>query len=73
MPPLSVNNLSQIAAAGGGFDIIAGNYQVKELTLIAQAAGQHQARLRILQCEALSLQELTQIAAAGKGAVWFEI
>ena len=73
MATLSVDHLVRIAAAGGGFDIIAGNYETSELVRIASAASVNRARLRILQCGALSLADLTRISAAGKGAVWFEL
>ncbi len=73
MPSLPLNDLVRIAAAGGGFDIIADEYGIDELARIASAASKHKSRLRILQCGRLGVKELTRLGSAGKGGVWFEL
>lgn len=71
MKRFSANELTQIAAAGGGFYLSAHDYSVPDLTMIASAASGKRAPVTVEDCDRLSAAELTQIGAAGKGAVTF--
>jgi len=72
MKDLSVDELVQLAAAGGGFTVSAAELAVSSLVHIAAAASGTKARIRIVDSECLTFSDMVNIAAAGKGAVSFE-
>lgn len=66
------HELIQIAAAGGGFSLDAGQHPTHELIQIAAAAAGTGAKITFIGLSKRPTQELVQISAAGKGAVIFE-
>lgn len=67
----TTQELVQIAAAGGGFEIRVGPRRTQELVQIAAAASQNGAKVYFRGLAARTTQELVQIAAAGRGSVVF--
>ena len=68
---LSANDLSSLAAHGGGFALEARKFHQDELIRIA-AAGAGKGRLVIRDSRRLSLQDLIRIADARPNLVFFE-
>ena len=69
---LSVNDLSRIAAAGGGFSLNAKSVTTNDIARIAAAASKTGARITITSAGSMPVNDLARIAAAGKGVVVFE-
>jgi len=69
----TVEELVQIAAAGGGFTIDAKSYSTEELISIAAAASTRGSRINILNASEKTTRDLISIAAAGGGCVIFEL
>ena len=66
---LPTDDLVRIAAAGGGFELSAGERPTVDLVRIATAARNKGARLKISGLGAMSVSDLIRIAAAGGGCV----
>ena len=69
---LAKDDLVRIAAEGGGFRTDGSARPVIDLVHIAAAAGRSGARLILTGCDGLSVDELAQIAIAGRGNVMFD-
>ncbi len=67
-----INEIVQIAAAGGGFRIKANVKTTSELVQIAAAASKTGAHIIFTGLKVRPQDELVQIAAAGKGCVFFD-
>lgn len=67
------DELVTIAAAGGGFRLDASGRSVHALVTIAAAASRHGATVIMEGIGRLSQDELVRIAAAGEGAVRFDV
>ena len=67
-----VEDLIQIAAAGGGFRLDAGLRRTEDLVTIAAAASRSGARVTFAGLKLRPTTQLIQIAAAGKGCVFLE-
>ena len=67
-----VNKIIQIAVAGGGFRMDATGKLTSDLVMIAAAASRHKAHIVFTGLHSRTVAELIQIAAAGKGPVFFE-
>jgi hypothetical protein len=67
----SVDDLIKLAAAGGGFALNASGFSRDDLIRIADAASVKQARVTFRGLR-LPVNDMITIAAAGKGAVFFE-
>lgn len=66
---LPTDDLVRIAAAGGGFELNAGERPTVDLVRIATAARNKGARLKFSGIGAMSVSDLIRIAAAGDGCV----
>lgn len=66
---LPTDDLVRIAAAGGGFELSAGERPTVDLVRIATAARNKGARLKISGLGKMSINDLIRIAAAGGGCV----
>ena len=67
-----INELVQIAAAGGGFRIKVNVKPTTDLVQIAAAASKSGAHIIFIGLKTRPQDELVQIAAAGKGCVFFD-
>ena len=67
-----IQDLVQIAAAGGGFRMKGGQKQTSDLVQIAAAASKSGAHIIFIGLTMRPQSDLMQIAAAGKGCVFFE-
>ena len=68
----SVENLGEVAMAGGGLALDCTRFSVEELVRIAMAARGSGARLELSNCLGLRpLDDVLRIAKAGKGVVIF--
>jgi len=67
-----INELVQIAAAGGGFRIKVNVKSTTDLVQIAAAASKTGAHIIFIGLKTRPPDELVQIAAAGKGCVFFD-
>jgi len=67
-----IQDLVQIAAAGGGFRINASLKPTSDLVQIAAAASKTGANIIFIGLPLRPQSDLVQIAAAGKGCVFFE-
>lgn len=67
----STEDIVRIAAAGGGFELRAGNRSPADLLRIAAAAKMGGAKVVLRGLASRSMDELIDIAAAGAGAVMF--
>jgi DNA replication protein len=67
-----INELVQIAAAGGGFRIKVNVKPTTDLVQIAAAASKTGAHIIFIGLKTRPQDELVQIAAAGKGCVFFD-
>jgi DNA replication protein len=67
-----INELVQIAAAGGGFRIKVNVKSTTDLVQIAAAASKTGAHIIFIGLKTRPQDELVQIAAAGKGCVFFD-
>jgi len=68
---LTVQQLTELAYVGGGFHLDATGKTAQQLTEIAFAAQSGGARITINNFDILTLQQMKEIAFAGKGAVVF--
>lgn len=68
----TVDNLVQIAAAGGGMRLNPAGLTVDNLVRIAAAASGKGSQLTILSTAGMTVDNLVRIAAAGKGTVVFD-
>lgn len=68
-----IDQLIQIAAAGGGMTVDANTQDLGNLVRLAAAARDHSARIHIVNAARFDTQALVQIAVAGKGAVTFDL
>jgi DNA replication protein len=66
---LPTDDLVRIAAAGGGFELNAGQRPTVDLVRIATAARSKGARLKISGLGMMSVNDLIRISAAGGGCV----
>jgi hypothetical protein len=66
-----VNEIVQIAAAGGGFRMDASKKLTNDLVMITSAASRHKAHIVFTGLKMRRVDEFVQIAAAGKGSVFF--
>ncbi|MBN9545032.1 MAG: hypothetical protein J0I19_06140 [Alphaproteobacteria bacterium] len=71
MKHLKADELVRIVAAGGGMKIDSRLHSPDDLTRIAAAASGKKAHIHFSNCVWLTVDQLTRIAAAGQGAVFF--
>ena len=71
MRKLSPTELTRFVGAGGGVEIDASQYSSTELTMIAGAGKAHKPLVVIYNTDRLTVDDLTRIGGAGKGAVHF--
>ena len=67
----SLDDLIQIATAGGGFEIAGARFSALEIMRVATAASKSGARITIRNTPRFSLDELLRIPTTGQGAVLF--
>jgi hypothetical protein len=69
----SIEELIEIARAGGGFTMDASRCTTEEVMRVAKVAGKYGAEVRISRICGKTTDDLVKIATAGKGHVFFEI
>jgi hypothetical protein len=69
----SIEELIEIAKAGGGFSLDASRCTTEEVIRVAEVAGECGSELRISRICGKTTEDLVRIAAAGKGRVFFEL
>lgn len=68
---LTIQQLKELAHAGGGFHLDAAGKTSQQLIEIAFTAQANGARITLSNFDLLTLQQMKEIAFAGKGAVVF--
>ena len=72
--PLTYDQIKELVAYGGGMDISARRFSFEQLKELAAYAGHRdeiKPTLRIVDADALDFNQLKDVAAHGKGSIFF--
>jgi hypothetical protein len=70
--PLSTDELVRLAANGGGFEVDVAQFSQADLVRIAANTAASGAKIVIINARHISIDNLVQIAANGKGNIFFQ-